>query len=86
MNRDQILTRAGRLVSGQRDAEYGHPAINLARIGQLWAVILGHPVEAHEVALCLAMVKAARLIANPGHQDSWVDMAGYAAIGGEVSP
>jgi hypothetical protein len=31
----------------------------------------------------MVAVKQARLIISPNHEDSWVDIAGYAALGGE---
>jgi hypothetical protein len=33
--------------------------------------------------MMMAGVKLARLSATPDHQDSWVDLAGYAATGSE---
>ena len=33
----------------------------------------------------MAWVKMARLAKNPNHKDSWVDIAGYAGLGGEIS-
>jgi hypothetical protein len=32
----------------------------------------------------MALMKLARMKANPAHVDSAVDLAGYAAIGGEI--
>jgi len=37
-----------------------------------------------EVYLCLSALKMARLIVTPTHQDSWVDLAGYASLAGEI--
>lgn len=37
------------------------------------------------VALLMALLKAARAAQNPAHQDSWVDLAGHAACGGEIA-
>jgi uncharacterized protein DUF6378 len=37
------------------------------------------------VALCLGAMKIARLTAAPGHRDSWIDLAGYAACGAAVA-
>ena len=36
-----------------------------------------------QVYLCLNQLKVSRLIETPTHADSWVDIAGYAALGGE---
>ena len=43
------------------------------------------PPGASQVALCLAQLKIARLIQSPEHPDSWVDLAGCAALGAEVA-
>ena len=40
-------------------------------------------VDAVTVALLMAELKIARAVTNTGHMDSWVDLAGYAACGGE---
>jgi len=34
--------------------------------------------------LMMALMKIARLRHNHGHADSWIDLAGYAACGGEI--
>jgi hypothetical protein len=44
---------------------------------------MGIEFEPEQVALCLAAMKIARLSANRDHQDSWKDLAGYAATGSE---
>ena len=46
--------------------------------------VLGTKVTAAQVALCLCDLKLARLTVDPGHLDSLVDVAGYAAIVREV--
>lgn len=38
-----------------------------------------------DVAIMMDLLKLARLGTNPEHLDSWVDVAGYAACGAEVS-
>lgn len=40
---------------------------------------LGEP----DVAAMMVLLKIERIKANPNHRDSWVDIAGYAACGGE---
>jgi Domain of unknown function (DUF6378) len=51
----------------------------------------GHPIfderkiDATDVALALLQLKIARLTVSPAHEDSWVDVAGYAGLGGEIS-
>lgn len=83
--RAQILRTAEKLINGQRAKDYGDACENFQRIADLWAPILRTPVTAEQVALCMAQVKIARLITSPGHEDSWIDLAGYAALGGEIA-
>lgn len=84
-DRGEILSKAADLIGGERQQDYGSAADNFARIGKLWAEILGVPVSPVQVALCMNQVKVARLVSSPDHLDSWVDGAGYLAIGGEIA-
>lgn len=81
--RHQILMDADRLLHGDRQADYGPPEENFARIAAGWAVILGTPVTAEQVARCMAWLKIARLCEGP-HRDSYTDGAGYLALAGEL--
>ena len=85
MTRDEILDKAADLITASRDEMYGDPRTNNQRIADLWSVILGVEVDADEVILCMIAVKMSRLIKTPEHEDSWVDIAGYAALGGEIT-
>ena len=85
MTRDEILDKAADLITARRDEMYGDPRTNHQRIADLWSVILGVQVDADEVILCMIAVKMSRLIKTPEHEDSWVDIAGYAALGGEIT-
>ena len=51
----------------------------------MWSVILNYEVSLQDVYLCMIAVKMSRLIHDSEHEDSWVDIAGYAALGGEVA-
>jgi hypothetical protein len=42
-------------------------------------------ITPHQVAIMLIDLKAARAWNNEEHADNWIDMAGYAACGGELS-
>ncbi len=42
-------------------------------------------ITAIDVAAMMADMKLARLEETPDHDDSWIDLAGYAACGAEVS-
>jgi hypothetical protein len=85
MNRGKILDEAKRLTQSDRQNTYGDPLINHQRIADLWSVYLGNKVTPSQVALCLCLVKIARLMETENHLDSFIDLAAYAAIAGEVS-
>jgi hypothetical protein len=72
-----ILEEANDLVNGARQASYGHPLDDFTRTAQMWAAILGHPVSAEQVGLCMVAVKISRQCNKP-KRDNLVDMAGYA--------
>jgi hypothetical protein len=85
MNRDEILNKACDLINGQRAKDYGDAMQNFANIAAGWSVILGDYVSPAQVALCMDWLKTCRLIGSPDHLDSWIDKAGYTALGGEIA-
>ena len=85
MNRKEILEKAESLVNGPRAKEYGDAHENHDRIAKMWSVLLDTEVSVEQVYQCMIAVKLARLTVTPEHEDSWVDIAGYAALGGEES-
>lgn len=85
MNRKEFLEKVGATVDGQREDDYGAPEQNLKRIASLWGTYLGTIVRPGDVAAMMALLKIARLSQNIYHDDSWLDLAGYAAIGAEIT-
>ena len=83
--RARTLDTAKDLVNGQRAQDYGPPEVNFGRIADLWKPIFGPDVTPAKVALALTQLKIARLIQSIDHEDSWVDAAGYIALGSELS-
>jgi hypothetical protein len=83
--RAECLRRAEALTCGPRVADYGDPVINLSRVAAMWSAYLGHPITGQQVAVCLALLKIARLRASPDHQDSHDDAAAYLAIAWECA-
>ena len=87
MKRKEILTRAEECVNGSREQDYGSPEDNFNTIANLWNAYLGNKVfqlEAIDVAMMMALLKIARIRSGNGTADSFVDLAGYAACGGEL--
>ena len=80
-----ILETATAYISKDRESEYGAPEDNFAIIAGYWSWHLGHPVSSTDVAIMMALLKIARLKATPSSRDGWVDLAGYAACGGEIA-
>lgn len=85
MTRDEILAEAGRLINGDRAAAYGDARRSFASIAKIWSAILDRRVTADDVARCMIGVKLVRLTNSPGKLDSWIDIAGYAALGAEIA-
>lgn len=71
--------------NGQRRQDYGGVEESFERIAKLWSVVIGTDVTAEQVALCMVQLKLARLFVTPNHTDSWVDIIGYAALGGQIA-
>ena len=87
-NKEDYLEEAHHLITGDRAEEYGDNLLNHRRIATMWNVILGkkltQPVEPQEVAACMIALKIARLAEDTTKKDSWVDVVGYGALGGEM--
>lgn len=84
MKRKEILAAAERCVCGDREQDYGTPERNFTRIAELWTAYLGCHTSAVDVAAMLALLKIARIASGNAKEDNWVDLAGYAACGGEL--
>lgn len=91
MTRDECLEAARICVSQDRNETYGSPTTAFGAVGALWTTLLsgklreGTTLTARDAILCMAAMKLARLAHNPSHDDSAVDLAGYAAIFAEAS-
>lgn len=84
-DREAMLKEAITVVTQDRNREYGGPEDSFGLIANYWTVLFGIHITPVQVALALDLLKTARLQANPYHRDSWVDKAGYAACGLDVS-
>jgi hypothetical protein len=84
--REYILEKAREIITKDRNSHYGTPEANFTMIAQLWTAYLNRDLEPHDVAAMMALMKIARVTTSPGQEDHWIDLAGYAACGGEVRP
>ena len=89
MNKSEILKTAENIVNGDREKQYGKAENNFNTIANLWADYLSVKVEPtdiepKDVAAMLALLKIARIASGHAKEDNWVDLAGYAACGGEI--
>lgn len=83
--RSKVLSEADALINGDRQQEYGTPQVNFQRIADLWNVLIpGHTWTTGDVALAMLGVKLARA-AQGYKRDTYVDIAGYAALAVELN-
>lgn len=87
--RETCLNTAKEYVTRDRASTYGSAEDNFSNIAELWNAqglrIDGRALGATDVALLMVGMKLARLRFNPTHDDSWIDVAGYAACGMDVA-
>ena len=84
MTRKEILEKAMECVTGRREADHGKMEDNFAVIARLWTNYCGYSFSPTDVAMMMALLKIARIKCGGGSGDSFVDLAGYAACGGEI--
>jgi len=91
MDRLKVLEDARKVVTS-RERYYGSPDLNHERQAQIATVILRGKLKpdfdisaADMLMIHMLAVKGSRLIETPGHEDTHVDIAGYAAILSEVA-
>lgn len=89
-NKNTILDTAKELIAGSRAKDYGDFSHNAQQQADLWNAYLrtedGSPraIEPMDVPAMMVMVKLMRLSGNNTHQDSWVDVAGFAGLAEQV--
>lgn len=90
MKRSEILEAAKKCVCGEREEQYGGAEDNFCAIAALWDDYLFAAkkkfvgITAKDVPLMMSLLKIARASTGHGGIDSWIDLAGYAARGGEI--
>ena len=93
MERKKILEMAMKCVCGDREQDYGTPEDSFKVIADFWSTYLRGKcvspnadvcINADDVAAMMALLKIARIATGHGKADNWIDLAGYAACGGEI--
>ncbi len=83
-NANELLSVADNLVAGDRAEEYGDKKVMHTNIARLWSAYLETEITAHDVALMMTLLKLARTKAGITSDDTYIDMAAYSAIAGEL--
>jgi hypothetical protein len=92
--RATLLQDAERVITQDRNKNYGEPDEDFRRIAQI-ASGMGfrmdtgggelRELQGADVSLFMIALKVSRLVWSPEHRDSWMDIAGYAACGFETA-
>ena len=92
--RAEILDAAKKIVTGDREKQYGSPEDNFAVIARFWEVYLnqrcvdamsGFMLNPDDVAMLMALMKVARIITGTFKGDSYIDACGYLACAAEIA-
>lgn len=90
MNAQQIAETAASLVGGDRAVTHGDMVVSHGNIAGMWSAYLGCigvrvELSARDAAMMMALVKVARSTHGAHNPDDYVDLAGYAAVAGEIA-
>ena len=91
MNAVSVLNQAASLVGGDRDRVHGDKHETFEKIATLWNAWLqvrsepAAPLNAHDVAQMMSLMKKARTQNGARNGDDYVDDAGYSACAGELA-
>ncbi len=94
MTRREILAEAEKCVCGDREQDYGSPEDNFGTAADLWTPYIQRAcvqpdgsilITSKDVAVLQILLKIARIASGIPKADNWIDLAGYAACGGEIA-
>ena len=91
MKREEFLERVKSIVCTDRNRQYGEPEDNFTVIANLWCDYLQSAgvkidfLEPYDVAMMMVLFKVGRAATaqNRPMEDTFLDIAGYAACGAE---
>ncbi|QTF81959.1 hypothetical protein SEA_BABYYODA_25 [Microbacterium phage BabyYoda] len=88
--REEVLREANRIIHGDREKDYGRPIDSFTRLAEALNLVLrpklreGVELDAVDAAVLMIAMKLSRLAGGDRKDDTWVDLAGYSALGAEV--
>jgi|TARA_X000001036_G_C20629128_1_gene786408 hypothetical protein len=81
--KEDIIGKAQETV-GARGDSYGTPYTNFSRIAELWSCHLERDITVYDVGVLFILAKVARSKEDMNHDDTWIDIAGYAGAVSEA--
>lgn len=85
MDKNDILDKAKTIINGERQGTYGNAEDNFASIAAFWSTYLNTPIDSTDVANMMILMKVARNSSGVYKDDNYIDICGYAALGGEIA-
>lgn len=86
--RRHLLNHAADLVDGDRNKQYGDPSHDFRKTCDLWntyIAALDRSLLPHDIAVMQILLKISRLSWDHTKEDTWTDIAGYAACGWDTA-
>ena len=84
MTKNDILDKAKTIINGERQGSYGQAEDSFSIIAKMWSAYLRKDIDASDVANMMVLMKVARNANGVYKDDNWIDICGYAALGGEI--
>jgi hypothetical protein len=84
ISRDEILSKAKAIINGERQGTYGDAEDSFQTIADMWSAYLNTEILSEDVANMMILMKVARNSSGVYKDDNWIDICGYAALGGEI--
>lgn len=89
MTRKQFLNEAEKIITVDREKQYGTPENSFTVIAELWNAYdkckTKQADTAEDVAIKMALLKIARIITGEVKNDNYIDLIGYSACAGEIA-
>lgn len=83
--RAEILDTAKRIVTGDREKQYGSPEDNFSVVARFWSTYAGREFTPVDVAMMMTLLKVARIKTGHYKADSYIDACGYLACAAEIA-